>query len=407
MIPAGSTVQYVKYAGVSRTTRTMNIADIATKEFIEVDVGTRMGKVRSTFEDGNPKGIIVTNDGEYEGVLSEREVLQSHVEDDAKVAALIKPSRNSPAPKIDRQEDVRETARMLIESNSKVAPVFENEELWGVITDDAILEAVLENLDALTVEDIYTSDPVTLQEQDGIGKAINHLREHGVSRLPILNESGFLTGVVTTHDIADFVIRENNKTTVGDRVGDTDRMLDVPIYDIMNSPVRTTSLGKTAKEAVETMLDDDYAGLMVTPEDDDRVVIGVITKTDVLRALTFTEEEHMDVQITNISMLDTITREGITESIQDVSDKYADMQVMHAHVRFTEHKEKLRGTPLVQCQIRLRTNKSQVAGTGEGYGAENAFRVALDKLERNVLELKGVTSDEEYRGQLLRKLNEL
>jgi len=385
----------------------MNIADIATTEFIEVDAGTRMGKVRSQFENDNPKGIIVTNDGEYEGVISEREVLQSHVEDDAKVSALTKPSRSTPSPKVDRQEDVRETARVLVESNAKVAPVFEHGDLWGVISNDDILEAVLDNLDALTVEDIYTDDPVTLREDDGIGKAINLLREHGISRLPILNENGYLSGVVTTHDIADFVIRKSDTTTTGDRVGDSQRMLDVPVYDIMNSPVQTTTLEATAKEAAEAMLEDDYAGLMVTPADDDRVVIGIITKTDILRALTFTEEEHMDVQITNISMLDTITRESIVESIEEVSDKYADMQVMHAHVRFHEHNEKLRGTPLVQAQIRLRTNKGQVAGTGEGYGAENSFRVALDKLERNVLELKGVTSDEEYRGQLLRKLNEI
>ena len=155
------------------------------------------------------------------------------------------------------------------------------------------------------------------------------------------------------------------------------------------------------------MLESDYAGLVVTPKDDDRVVIGVLTKTDVLRALTFTETEHMDVQITNVSLLDTTTRESIVESIEEVADKYRDMQVMHAHVRFHEHKEKLRGQPLIQCQIRLRTNKGQVAGTGEGYGAANSFRVAMDKLERNVLELKGVQSDEEYRGQLLRKLGEL
>ncbi|MCU4924675.1 CBS domain-containing protein [Halobacteria archaeon AArc-dxtr1] len=385
----------------------MNIADIATTEYIDVDAGTRMGKVRSTFENGNPKGIIVTDDGEYEGVISEREVLQSHVEDDAKVAALIKPSRKAPAPKVDRHENVREVARVLIEGNSKVAPVFQNDELWGVITDDAILRAVLENLDALSVADIYTDDPVTVQEDDGIGKAINYLREHGISRLPVLNENGYLTGVVTTHDIADFVIRQNERMTTGDRVGDNDRMLDVPIYDIMNSPVQTTSLDATAREAVEQMLESDYAGLMVTPEDDDRIANGVITKTDVLRALTFTEEEHMDVQITNVSLLDTISRESVVESIQQVADKYQDMQVLHAHVRLHEHNEKLRGTPLIRAQIRLRTNKGQVAGTGEGYGAENAFRVALDKLERNVLEVKGVQSDEEYRGQLLRKLNEL
>ncbi len=385
----------------------MNIADIAIQDYVEVDVGTRMGKVRSMFENGNPKGIIVTKDGEYEGVISEREVLQSHVEDDAKVAALTKPSRSSSAPKVDRQENIRETARVLIESNAKVAPVFEHGDLWGVITDDAILEAVLDNLDTLDVADIYTDDPVTLQENDGVGKAINHLREHSISRLPIVNENGYLTGVVTTHDIADFVIRENHKTTTGDRVGDSQRLLDVPVYDIMASPVATTTLDTTVKEAVSSMLEKDYAGLMVTPEDDDRIVIGVVTKTDVLRALTYTEEEQMDVQITNISLLDTISRESIVESIQDVADKYQKMQVMHAHVRFKEHQEKLRGTPLIHCQIRLRTNKGQVAGTGEGYGSENAFRVALDKLERNVLEMKGITSDEEYRGQLLRKLNEL
>ena len=56
---------------------------------------------------------------------------------------------------------------------------------------------------------------------------------------------------------------------------------------------------------------------------------------------------------------------------------------------------------------RLRTNRGQVAGTGEGYGAETAFHVAVDTLERNVLELKGTRADAEYEGQVLRKLGEL
>jgi len=385
----------------------MDIADIAIQEFIEVDVDTRLGKVRALFEDENPKGIIVARDGEYEQVLTERELLQSHVEDDAKVAALIKPSRNSPAPKIDREEDIRDCARKLIEGGVKVAPVFEDGEMWGIVTTDDILEAVLDNLDALDVADIYTDDIVTVREDDGIGKAINRLREHGVSRLPVLNENGRLTGVVTTHDISDVVVRNMNKATVGERSGDRDRMLEIPVYDVMSSPVATITPGETVKTAVERMLEDDYGGLVVVAEDDDSLVEGVLTKTDVLRALSFTEEDHLDVQITNISLLDTISRQHVRESIQEVAEKYDDMQVLHAHVRLKEHKEKLRGTPLIEAQIRLRTNKSQVAGTGEGYGADNAFHVALDKLERNVLERKGVISDEEHRGQLLRKLGEL
>ncbi len=50
----------------------MDIADIATREFVEVDAGKRLGKVRSIFERENPKGIIVTDDGEYAGVITQK-----------------------------------------------------------------------------------------------------------------------------------------------------------------------------------------------------------------------------------------------------------------------------------------------------------------------------------------------
>jgi CBS domain-containing protein/ribosome-associated translation inhibitor RaiA len=379
----------------------MDIADIATSEYVAVDVDDRLGKVRSVFERDNLKGILVTDDSEYEGVITQKQLVQSHVENDAKVRGLTRS-----APRVERTDGVRDVARVLVEGGTKVAPVFEAGRLWGIVTEDAILEAVLEHLDALTVDQIYTEDVVTVTEETNVGQAINLLREHGISRLPVLDD-GLLSGMITRHDIVDIVVRDMDKATRGERSGDVDRVLDLPVYDEMSSPVATTTPDESVRDAVQRMLDHDYAGLVVTPPEDDRIVEGMLTKTDVLRALTFTEEDHMDVQITNIKLLDTIAREDIRERITKVVDKYQQMQVQHAHVRFHEHKEKLRGTPLIQCQIRLRTNRGQVAGSGEGYGADSAFGVALDKLERNVLELKDVRADEEYRGQLLRKLGQL
>jgi len=380
----------------------MDIADIASREYIEVDRGERLGKVRSIFERENPKGVIVTEGGDYVGVIDERQLLQSHVEDDAKAGALTKS-----APTVERTENVRDIARMLVEGGTKIAPVFEASELWGVVSEDAILEAVLPNLDVLDVEQIYTREVVTVTEDTTIGRVINRMRENGISRLPVVDEDGRLAGMVTTHDIGDVVVRDMDKATVGERSGDVDRILDIPVSDITSSPVETVTAEDSVRAAVERMLENDYSGLVVTRHGNDDLVAGILTKTDVLRALTYTEEEHMDVQITTISLLDTISREDIRLGVEEVAEKYQRMQVQHAHVRFHEHKEKLRGTPLIQCQIRLRTNRGQVAGSGEGYGAESAFQVALDKLERNVLELKGVRSDEQYRGQLLRKLGEL
>ncbi len=381
----------------------MNIADIATDEYVEVDADERLGKVRSIFDRENPKGIIVTEDGGYTGIITERQLLQSHIEDDAKVGVLAR----SNVPRVGREDGIREVARMLVEGGTKVAPVFENDSLWGIVTEDALLRAVLDNLDVLTVDQIYTDEVILLREDDHLGKAINYLRENDISRIPVLNENGRLSGMVTTHDIADFAVRTMERQQKGDRSGDTDRMLDLPVYDLMNSPVETITASESVTTAVERMFEHDYAGLVVTPDDDDTTVAGILTKTDVLRALTYTEEESMDVQITNIDLLETITRDSIQNAITKVADKYRDMQVHHAHVRFSEHKERLRGTPLIHCQIRLRTNRGQVAGSGEGYGSETAFRVALDKLERNVLEMKGIRADAEYEGQLLRKLNEL
>jgi CBS domain-containing protein len=378
----------------------MDISDIAVRDSIEVDADERLAKVRSLFGQENPKGVLVTDDDEYVGVITERQLLSSHVEDDTKANVMMKS-----APRVERTADVREVARVLVEGGVKVAPVFEAGKLWGIVTEDAILEAVLENLDVLTVDQIASEDVITLREDDRVGRAINLLRENGISRLPVLDEDDALSGMLTTHDIVEFAVRNEGRTTRGDRAGDSERMLDIPVYDIMNSPVRTISGDATVREAVETMLESDYAGLVV--EDENGGIGGVLTKTDVLRALTYTEEEHMDVQITNIELLDTLGREEVITSIEETADKYGEMQVQHAHVRFNEHKEKLRGTPLIYCQIRLRTSVGQVAGTGEGYGAESAFRVALDKLERNVIELKGVQADEEYEGQLLRKLGEL
>ena len=380
----------------------MNIADIATDAYAEVAADERLGKVRSMFERDNPKGIIVTDDDGYTGIITQMQLLQSHVQDDAKAGGLVRS-----APQIDRTAGVREVARLLVEGGVKVAPVVEDERLWGIVTADAILTAVLENLAAIDVGDISTTDVVTVQTETPVGRAISFLRENSISRVPVVDEQGRLVGLVTTHDIVEVVVRRMDKPTRGSRSGDTERVLDLPVTDVMSSPVETIAASATVKTAVNRMLAADYGGLVVTPADTDQQINGVITKTDVLRALSYTEEDQLDVQVTNVALLETLSRETIREEIGSVADKYQQMRVRHAHVRFHEHKEQLRGTPLMQCQIRLRTNRGQIAGSGEGYGARQAFRVAIDKLERRVLEIKGIQADEEYRGQLLRKLGEL
>jgi CBS domain-containing protein len=380
----------------------MDIADIAIQQYLAVDPETPLSQVRSEFEtDTHPGGVLVTKDEECVGVIQPRDLLRSQYETETKARSVVRS-----VPYIDRSTNVREAARLLVENGTKVAPVTQQDGFWGIITAAGILEAVLDNLSVLSVSDIHTADVITITEEETLGDAINTLRTHTISRLPVVDEDGTLTGIVTTEDLAEFIVREQDQPHAGDRGGDTDRLLDLPVYDFMSRPAETTTLDATVDEAVETMLDGDYDGLVVTPAYDD-LVAGVLTKTDVLRALTYTEEDFLDVQITNSDVLRTTTQQEIHDRIEEIVEKHEEMDAYHAHVRFQEHHEEFKDTSLVRCQVRLRGDQESLAGTGEGYGPEDALSIALDKLERNVLELKGKRSDEQYRGELLRKLNEL
>jgi CBS-domain-containing membrane protein len=378
----------------------MDISTIATDEYVEVDPSERASKIRSIFERDRPRGVLVTEDEEVRGVIGQQQLIRSHLEDTTQAHALMRS-----APTLTTDTDVREVARLLVEGDVKVAPVEDDSGVVGIVSIDAILQAVLPNLAAIDVEDIYTTAVTTIDDGAHLGRAINLFREGGISRLPVTDaEEGTLVGILTTVDILDFVTRREHRQGRRDRRGDLDRMLDLPVYDLMSAPVEQVSAEATVEEAVRQMFDAGFSGLVVT-DGADRVA-GIITKTDVLRALSYTEETQMDVQITNIALLETLQRSAVTEAIRSVAAKYQEMDVLHAHVRFHEHKEKLRGTPLILCKIRLRTSHGQMAGTGEGYGAEHAFRLALDTLERNVLETKGVIADERYEGELIRKLEQ-
>ena len=378
----------------------MDISTIATGEFVEVDPSERASKIRSIFERERPRGVLVIEDDEVRGVIGQQQLIRSHLEDSTQAHALMRS-----APTLAADTDVREVARLLVEGDVKVAPVEDDSSVIGIISIDAILQAVLPNLAAIDVDDIYTTAVTTIEDGAHLGRAINLFREGGISRLPVTDaEDGTLVGILTTVDILDFVTRREHRQGRRDRRGDLDRMLDLPVYDLMSAPVEQIAGDATVEEAVGQMFEAGFSGLVVTDAADR--VAGIITKTDVLRALSYTEETQMDVQITNIALLETLERSAITEAIRSVAAKYQEMDVLHAHVRFHEHKEKLRGTPLILCKIRLRTSHGQMAGTGEGYGAEHAFRLALDTLERNVLETKGVIADERYEGELIRKLEQ-
>ncbi|TKR24536.1 CBS domain-containing protein [Natronomonas salsuginis] len=381
----------------------MDIADVHSTDFTEFDAETPLSKVAGAFEDRELDAVIVTDGGDYQGIVSRRQLAASSNQPSTKVGTQVRH-----VPRVDRTEDVREVARLMIGGDAKSLPVFDDGNIVGVVTADAVIDAVRPYLDAVTVEDAYTAELTSARPETTLGKALNTLRETHIAHLPVVDD-GDLVGMVSLYDLIDFTTRDERKSQggssggfggrgggsrsaggpsggFGSREGDVDRMLDLPVRNVMSETVATIGRAAPLDEAVEAMLDRGISSLVVTDESDDPV--GIVTKTDVIEALTWEREDRRAVQVFGLDLLDEMSYDDVAALIDEVTAKYGEMTVVKASVQLQAHKEQTRGVPLVLARIRLVTDRGYFTADGEGYGASHALRLAANAIERQVLKGK-------------------
>ena len=81
----------------------------------------------------------------------------------------------------------------------------------GVLTDRDIVVAVLaQEVDAhaLKVGDVMTRDPLLIEEGQSIEAVLRHMREAGVRRVPVVDRSGTLTGVLSIDDVLELIAEQ-------------------------------------------------------------------------------------------------------------------------------------------------------------------------------------------------------
>lgn len=81
----------------------------------------------------------------------------------------------------------------------------------GIVTDrDLVVEVIASELDptAITVGDIMVPELAVVKEDAGVFEAIQYMRAIGVRRLPVVNGSGGLAGILTLDDLLELLAEE-------------------------------------------------------------------------------------------------------------------------------------------------------------------------------------------------------
>jgi CBS domain-containing protein len=81
----------------------------------------------------------------------------------------------------------------------------------GIVTDrDVVLSVVAAGLepDDLKITEIMTPDPTVVHEDASIWSTIQTMRDKGIRRLPVVNGSQELVGIITADDMLDLLSKQ-------------------------------------------------------------------------------------------------------------------------------------------------------------------------------------------------------
>jgi len=365
------------------------VEEVMTDKFTKIDINAPLSEAIGIFEKEDPDLILVFDGNVYKGVVTQDLIIRSHLKWDptkAKVRDVYKP-----APVVKPGEDLSLAAKLMIETDLRSLPVGEDRaNIFGVISDLAVLERVVkEEFGKRKVKEFMTTDVITLKPDDTVAKALATMRDHAISRIPIVDEEGKLEGLVTLHDLIIRFIKPRFKAQTGEVVGEKIPPFSTQLREVMVRGVITVFPDTTIRDAVATMIDNNISGLVVVNENNK--VVGILTIKDLLLPISRMVEKEAKFYLQlggDAYLLSDFTRERIINDIKKFVDGYADVLgnegIIYLYIR--RFNEKFRGVHLYQARMRVVTDRGVFVATGETWGAIQAVHDALRTIERQLLQ---------------------
>jgi CBS domain-containing protein len=138
------------------------------------------------------------------------------------------------------------------------------------------------------VQDVMTKDVLSITKYESIMQVADILTEKNISGLPVVDKENKVLGIITQADILSMVgvgrehtFKDLLKYMLGEAL--PERRIGDHVGDIMTSPAVTIRPDANIAEAVRIM--DEKRIRRLTVVDDKNMLIGIITRADILKAV--------------------------------------------------------------------------------------------------------------------------
>lgn len=378
------------------------VKDVFSKGVMSVRENDTLSRCMSFFKEKPPPSLIVLDSkGRYRGVIARRWIVRSRLDPaKTKVKKLMRP-----APNVKLHDSLSRAARLMLESEVRQLPVYSGEKLVGFVTSEGVIHgAVMEKWGETTISEIMTKDLFTLEEDESVGAALSLFREKGISHAPVVRE-GKLVGIVSVHDMIEHIFQPRQRRTRGDVVGEKVPVLSIPVKGVMSKPVITVSSEAKLVDAEKRLHEFNISSLVVVKKGRPE---GIVTKKDFLEPIAQLQkgEKGLMVQFSIKDVeIDEAKRGFMMADFESFAHKYAEaLELGTLFVYMKTHGTNYKGGQLIHCRLQLRSVKDSFFSSSEGWGVEQTFRLALDRLERKILKSKELTGHAKFAENYLRRI---
>jgi len=381
----------------------MLVKDIMNSNVFSVSKDDSVQKFMSLMEKNKIHEAPVLNGKEIVGMVTYKDVINIGITEpqNEKISSIMNEHPHTLSP----DQTMEEAAQAIFQTGVRALPVVDKKKLVGIISTFDIIKAAegIKEFKKIKAKDVMSA-PILANIDTDIGKARVIMRENNVSILPVLDNEGNLTGVVTPFDMLK-AVKPHDKMSWYSMAGEMERIMGISISTIMDQKMVTATSEASLNDIAELLIKNNSLGVVIirgiVPE-------GIVVAKDLLEVYVSTfAEKGIQYQIIGMEGEDSFITDTVNRMIGDTVNRISTMYNMMAffmHVK--RHEAGYKGKTNYSIRVRVRTDKGMFISQASKWDMRDAVGESLDKLERIMIHKKEQVRDISKRRNEMRKASE-
>src|SRR5919202_1026286 len=204
----------------------MRVSDIVAHKVITANPeDTASRALKLMYENSSSHLQVVDDKGNFLGMVYAKQFLTVNAMPSSKLKNFI-----TKTPLLNVTDTIEKSVELFMTTGKHALPVFQDGNLYSTISENDVI--LTSDFGHATVDQIM-SGAIVVEDQSTLSNALSKMRRYNISRLPVINSTGILIGVISALDIAKVIATPRERASKSPGIGTMTIIRDIKVKDVM------------------------------------------------------------------------------------------------------------------------------------------------------------------------------